>query len=273
MYSLLLKPAAARPRSTRSSRSSSRVIVTFRVAIPSALQYGVPRVWLGTGSVRKGGAASREGADDGGGGGGHGDDEQQGCAEDQGDGGGGQAGEAGVDREATARAAERLGDHEGGEQRRGQVLEGRLGPRRERAVPDQQRAGRLGGHGGQPDRRDRDPDGGHERLAPTRHARLAAMIGTPGPATASSARNSAGKAASRPSEAGSATRSPASAPTAVPPTQPTASSRPAPTSRCRSIPPSRWAIAQDSSTTSWAASARRHHGPSRVEAAGSPIGP
>ncbi len=71
----------------------------------------------------------------------------------------------------------------------------------------------------------------------------------------SRARNRAGKAASRPSDSGSATRSPAKVPMTVPVVQQTSSSRPAPTSRCRSRrPSSRWAIAQDSSTISWAVS-------------------
>ena len=38
-------------------------------------------------------------------------------------------------------------------------------------------------------------------------------------------------------------------------------------------PSSPWAMAQDSSTTSWAVSARSHLGPRRAEAADSPVGP
>src|SRR4029453_2933646 len=192
------------------------------------------------------------------------------------------AGQGGVGGEAAVVAAEGLGDDQGGEQGRGQVLEGGLGPRGRGVAGQQEGAGGLDGDRGQADHEHADPDGVHEgRLAPMRQARLAATIGTPGPVKGmrtsamaappraarsrersrtwdqSRVRNRAGKAASRPSDSGSATRSPAKAPMAVPVVQHTSSSRPAPTSRCRSTrPSSRWAMAPDSSAASRGGAAR-----------------
>ena len=73
-----------------------------------------------------GGWASGDQADQGGGDGGGGDDGQEGGSEQEGGGPGGQAGEAGVDGEAAVVAAEGLRDDQGGEEGRGEVLEGGL---------------------------------------------------------------------------------------------------------------------------------------------------
>ena len=63
-------------------------------------------------------------ADQGGGDGGGGDDDQEGGPQEEGDGAGGQAGQAGVDGEAAVVAAEGLRDDQGGQEGRGEVLEG-----------------------------------------------------------------------------------------------------------------------------------------------------